>query len=425
MQRDAVVRPERLRLDVERVAKPGRERHRPRRVHAPAERREDADAPVADLVSEALDDDRPVGRDDAGRRLLLAEEGDEVARCALVEPVVRSEPRRRVVVVARDELASRGADAFPELRRAADALSLPEGGDTRHSRSRGDEDPVARDVLDAPGGGPEQEGLTLASLVHHLLVELAHAPAAVDEVDAEEAAVGDRAGIRHRQPPGTRAAADDACRAVPDDPRSKLRELVRGVAAGEHVENVLELRPREVGERVRAADELMEVLDRDLLVGADGDHLLREDVERVARDASLLDRALPHRSRDDGRLEQVGPELREDAPFETEWRSCPARPTRCSPRATDFGLSTWITRSTAPMSIPSSRDEVATRHGMPPAFRAPRPARCSRASEPWWARASSSPASSFRRSASRSASRRLLTNTIVERCSRTSSRIAG
>ena len=42
-------------------------------------------------------------------------------------------------------------------------------------------------------------------------------------------------------------------------------------------------------------------------------------------------------------------------PFEIEPSSCPARPIRCSPRATDFGLSTWITRSTAPMSIPSSR----------------------------------------------------------------------
>ena len=41
--------------------------------------------------------------------------------------------------------------------------------------------------------------------------------------------------------------------------------------------------------------------------------------------------------------------------------------------------------------------------------------RCSRASEPWCARTSSSPASSLRRSASRSASRRLLTKTIVER----------
>ena len=44
------------------------QRHRPRRVHAPAERREDADAPVADLVAEALDHDRPVGGDDARSR---------------------------------------------------------------------------------------------------------------------------------------------------------------------------------------------------------------------------------------------------------------------------------------------------------------------------------------------------------------------
>ena len=75
-------------------------------------------------------------------------------------------------------------------------------------------------------------------------------------------------------------------------------------------------------------------------------------------------------------------------PFETSPRLCPARPTRCSPRATDFGLSTWITRSTAPMSMPSSSDEVATRHGIRPAFSSSSiSVRCSRASEPWWARA--------------------------------------
>ncbi len=108
-------------------------------------------------------------------------------------------------------------------------------------------------------------------------------------------------------------------------------------------------------------------------------------------------------------------------PRETASSSWPARPTRCSPRATDFGLSTWMTRSTAPMSMPSSSDEVATRHGISPRFSSSSiSTRCSRAIEPWWARAISSSASSFSRSASRSASRRLLTNTIVERCSRTS-----
>ena len=75
VQRDAVVRPERVRVEVERVAQARGEREPPRRVHAATERREHADAPVADLVAEALDDDRAVRGDDAGRAFLLAQEG--------------------------------------------------------------------------------------------------------------------------------------------------------------------------------------------------------------------------------------------------------------------------------------------------------------------------------------------------------------
>src|SRR4030095_9881776 len=44
-----------------------------------AGRREDADAPVPDLVPEALDDDGAVGGDDTGCGLLIAEEREEVA----------------------------------------------------------------------------------------------------------------------------------------------------------------------------------------------------------------------------------------------------------------------------------------------------------------------------------------------------------
>ena len=113
-------------------------------------------------------------------------------------------------------------------------------------------------------------------------------------------------------------------------------------------------------------------------------------------------------------------------PVETSPSEWPARPIRWSPRATDFGDSTWITRSTAPMSMPSSSDDVATRHGIAPRFSSSSiSTRCSRAIEPWCARAISSSASSLRRSASRSASRRLLTKTIVERCSRTSRSTSG
>ena len=103
----------------------------------------------------------------------------------------------------------------------------------------------------------------------------------------------------------------------------------------------------------------------------------------------------------------------------------PARPMRWRPLDTDFGDSTWSTRSTAPMSMPSSSDDVATRHGSSPDLSiSSTTSRSSRASEPWWARAISLPWSSLRRSARRSAPRRLLTKTIVERVLRGRARAA-
>ena len=56
---------------------------------------------------------------------------------------------------------------------------------------------------------------------------------------------------------------------------------------------------------------------------------------------------------------------RETSP--TEW---PARPMRCMPDATEGGASIWMTRSTAPMSMPSSSDEVATIAGSVAALQA-------------------------------------------------------
>ena len=177
--------------------------------------------------------------------------------------------------------------------------------------------------------------------------------------------------------------------AVPDDPRPQLGELVRRVAAGEHVEHVLELLAREVGERIRAADEPVQlarprsprrrtiatICCASTSSGLRGIFVSSISPPRIAR-ATTADSS--RSARNFGKMR----------PFEIAPSSWPARPTRCSPRATDFGDSTWITRSTAPMSMPSSREEVATRHGIRPAFRSSSMStRCSRASEPWCARA--------------------------------------
>ena len=70
-------------------------------------------------------------------------------------------------------------------------------------------------------------------------------------------------------------------------------------------------------------------------------------------------------------------------PREISLTECPERPMRCMPAATLGGASTWITRSTAPMSMPSSRLLVATMPLSLPAFSASSICwRCSLAIEP-------------------------------------------
>ena len=104
----------------------------------------------------------------------------------------------------------------------------------------------------------------------------------------------------------------------------------------------------------------------------------------------------------------------------------PPRPMRCSPLATDGGASICTTRSMAPMSMPSSSDEVATSARRPPLFRRSSiSTRCARAIEPWCDRTSVSPASSLSAPASRSARRRLLTKISVDWCARISSSSRG
>ena len=99
---------------------------------------------------------------------------------------------------------------------------------------------------------------------------------------------------------------------------------------------------------------------------------------------------------------------------------------RCRPLATEGGASICMTRSMAPMSMPSSSDEVATSAAQLAGLeQSSISVRCARASDPWCARTSGSPASSLSAAASRSARRRLFTKSSVERWARISSSSRG
>src|SRR4029078_8007217 len=104
-------------------------------MRARAKRRQDAEAPVADLVAEPLDDDRAVGRHRARRGRLLVQECEQVARSTRVEPMLVAKPRQRLLLRQGDELARRLADRLSELVRTADTLALPERDGARNAGS--------------------------------------------------------------------------------------------------------------------------------------------------------------------------------------------------------------------------------------------------------------------------------------------------
>ena len=195
VQDDAVVGPDRVGLQAEALAHARGERQAPGGVDAAAVGREHAQAPVADLVAEALEHDRAVARQHARGVLLLAQVGEQVARRALVE----------VVVALR---ASRRPARPPSARTRRSPRPAPSGArPSRPSRT------APRRARRAPGvtitrsrpissirqvEAPSRNVWPGPRLVDHLLVELADA-APVGQRHGVQAAVGDRAGVGDRE----------------------------------------------------------------------------------------------------------------------------------------------------------------------------------------------------------------------------------
>ena len=180
-------------------------------------------------------------------------------------------------------------------------------------------------------------------------------------------------------------------------------------------------------ERIGAAHELVELVDGDLLVGADGDDLLREDVERVARHARLLDLALRAcaltTTADSSRSARNFGKIR---PFDGSSTRWPARPMRCKPARHGLGrldLDDEVDGAHVDAELERRRRHERGKRALlqklldlDPLLARERAVVCAR---------DLALRRSFRRSARRSARRRLLTKTIVERCSCTSRRSSG
>src|SRR3954452_21770317 len=122
-------------------------------MDATAERGQHAQPPVADLVAEALHDDRLVGRQHACGLALLAQEGDEVARRLLVE--VRG--LRQLFGLAVDRPARELTDGAPKLDGPAALIALPERDCAGKPRRGSDDHAIAGDLVDPTCGPAEQE----------------------------------------------------------------------------------------------------------------------------------------------------------------------------------------------------------------------------------------------------------------------------
>ena len=316
-QHDAVVAPEQLDLEPPALGQPGLQRHRPRRVHLGAERREHA-RPASRRSRRGSARRRWCGRRARRRWPRPARRGTAggCGRRGRRGRGARGGGRGPSPAGAWRTSRTNWPTARPSSSGRPGPSPFQNGIFPGWPGAGRDDDPVEGDVLDAPGRRAEQERLARPRLVDHLLVELADA-GAVGQEHAEEAPVGDRAGVGDGEALGARPAAEDAVDPVPHDAGPQLAELLGRVAAGEEVEAGVEGVVAQLGEVGAAADEGGEVVEGQPIVGRrrrgdHGDDLLAQHVEGVAGVAGALDQALVHALDDDGGLDEVGAVLREE-----------------------------------------------------------------------------------------------------------------
>ena len=341
-QHDAVVAPQALHLEAGGGAQARLQRQGPRRVDSRPERRQDADAPVAQLVAEALDGQLAVGGQRARRRALVRHVAPQVPGGPLLDGGRLGQPGQGRLLLLLADLAHEGAQRLPQFQGAARALAAPERHLARLAGGGRDDHAIARDLRDAPGGRAQQERLADARLVHHLLVQLANARAGGPQVHGEQPAIGDGAAAQQRDQRGVAARGQPIGGAVPGQARAQIGELVRWIPARQHVQHgqkdvvgqrregvgalhqLLQPRhgqPRRLVARGRCAALALSRARRRRLAdaavghaGHGGHDLLRQHVQRVARHARGLDLAGDHPLGDHRRLQQVCPVLGEDAP---------------------------------------------------------------------------------------------------------------
>ena len=96
-------------------------------MHAAAEWGKHTDAPVAQLVAHALDNDGAIIGDRRCGSLLIGKEANEIFRRLRIEIVVAHQAADRGVARQLTQLANERADAPSKFERAPGKIAMPEG----------------------------------------------------------------------------------------------------------------------------------------------------------------------------------------------------------------------------------------------------------------------------------------------------------
>ena len=146
---EAVIRPDHFDVGAALLFEARQHGCSPGRMHAGAERRHHADAPVSDLIHVALDDDDAVARDFAGGLDLFPEVREQVVGRFLVEAVPLAQTPRGGTVRLRRELGL--TELFRFVPFTQDTANLYQASDVVVAPSQGPE--LGRPVLEAFASG--------------------------------------------------------------------------------------------------------------------------------------------------------------------------------------------------------------------------------------------------------------------------------
>ncbi|CNI86824.1 Uncharacterised protein [Mycobacterium tuberculosis] len=222
-------------------------------MHPVAQRRVQDHAPIAQLIAVPLHNHAGVGGNRTGGFALLTQVGEQIIDRPGVQPELFELLAGGGAIggIQAGEGARERTRLHTQGVGAAHAVAVPEGQARGLTGRGGDPHRVVRNFFNAPATRAEGDDLACAGFVHHFFVELTHALGAAlfiaaNQVDGEEAAVGNRAAAGDGEALRTGTTLNTAGGsllgggAVPDDARAQFGELVGGVASGEHLEHGVE-----------------------------------------------------------------------------------------------------------------------------------------------------------------------------------------